>query len=209
MSIFRVSKSEAVYFDLFIDFASRAYESAQSLEELINDYTDIQTKVEKIQCQEHDCDKLVHEIMRKLNTSFVTPLDREDIESIGHVMDNVVDGIEAAAQCFTMYNVVAIKDEAKAMSALITRCTAELQMLMVELKRMKTSKTLQKLIIEINSIENEGDEIYRNALSALFKNESNAIDIIKWKDMYELLENTIDACEDVANIVEGVVMKHA
>lgn len=209
MSIFRVSKSEAVYFDLFIDFAGKAHVAAQKLEELINDYTDVDAKVEKISCQEHDCDKLVHEIMHKLNTSFVTPLDREDIDRIGHVMDNVVDGIEAAAQCFTMYNVTAIKDEAKAMSALITRCTAELQQLMLELKRMKKSKNLKKIIIEINSIENEGDEIYRNAINSLFLKEANAINIIKWKDMYELLENTIDACEDVANIVEGVVMKHA
>jgi uncharacterized protein len=209
MSIFRVSKSEAVYYDLFINFANKAYYAAQLLDELINDYTDIQTKVEKISCQEHECDKFVHEIMHKLNTSFVTPLDREDIERIGHVMDNVVDGIEAAAQCFTMYNVTTIKEEAKEMSKLIVRCTAELQMLMVELKRMKKSKTLQKLIIEINSIENEGDDIYRNALYALFQKEAEAKEIIKWKDMFELLENTIDACEDVANIVEGVVMKNA
>lgn len=209
MSIFRASKNDAVYFDMFIDFAQKAYDSAKSLDDLINDYTDIETKVKKIICQEQDCDKLVHAVMRKLNSSFVTPLDREDIDRIGHEMDNVVDGIEAAAQCFTMYNVTKIKEEAKAMSALIVRCTAELLQLMVELKRMKKSKTLQKIIIEINSIENEGDDIYRNALYGLFGQGADAVDIIKWKDMFELLENTIDACEDVANIVEGVVMKHA
>jgi uncharacterized protein Yka (UPF0111/DUF47 family) len=194
---------------MFIEFAQKAYESAKSLDELINDYTDIETKVGKIVCQEQDCDKLVHAIMRKLNSSFVTPLDREDIDHIGHVMDNVVDGIEAAAQCFTMYNVTTIKPEAKAMSALIVRCTAELLQLMVELKRMKRSTTLQQIIIEINSIENEGDDIYRNALNSLFVKDADAVEIIRWKDMFELLENTIDACEDVANIVEGVVMKHA
>jgi predicted phosphate transport protein (TIGR00153 family) len=209
MSIFRASKSEAAYFDMFIEFAQKAYESAKSLDELINDYTDIESKVQKIICQEQDCDKLVHAIMRKLNSSFVTPLDREDIDRIGHVMDNVVDGIEAAAQCFTMYNVKEIKEEAKAMSALIVRCTAELLQLMMELKRMKKSKTLQKYIIEINSIENEGDDVYRNALYKLFQNGTGTTEIVKWKDMFELLENTIDACEDVANIVEGVVMKHA
>jgi uncharacterized protein len=209
MSIFRVSKNESVYFDMFIEFAQKAYDAAKSLDELINDYTEIDGKVKGIICQEQDCDKLVHAIMRKLNSSFVTPLDREDIDHIGHVMDNVVDGIEAAAQCFTMYHVTEIKEEAKAMSALIVRCTAELLQLMVELKRMKKSKTLQKIIIEINSIENEGDDIYRNALYSLFMNGAPTTEIIKWKDMFELLENTIDACEDVANIVEGVVMKHA
>jgi predicted phosphate transport protein (TIGR00153 family) len=209
MSIFRVSKSEAVYFDMFIDFAQKAHEAAISLEDLINDYTDIETKVQRIVNQEQECDKLVHAIMRKLNSSFVTPLDREDIDHIGHVMDNVVDGIEAAAQCFTMYNVTQIKEEAKAMSALIVRCTAELLQLMIELKRMKKSKTLLKIIIEINSIEHEGDDVYRNALYGLFVKGADGVEIIKWKDMFELLENTIDACEDVANIVEGVVMKHA
>jgi uncharacterized protein Yka (UPF0111/DUF47 family) len=209
MSIFRVSRNESVYFDMFIDFSVKANEAAKLLEELIDDFTDVGSKVERINCKEHDCDILVHDIMRKLNSSFVTPLDREDIDRIGHVMDNVVDGIEAAAQCFTMYNVTAIKDDAKAMSALITRCTAGLMALMQELKRMKTSKTMHKIIIEINSYENEGDELYRNALNNLFLKESDPVDIIKWKDMFELLENTIDACEDVANIVEGVVMKHA
>jgi uncharacterized protein len=209
MSIFRVSKSEAVYFDMFIDFAQKAHEAAIFLEDLINDYTDIETKVQRIINQEQECDKLVHAIMRKLNSSFVTPLDREDIDHIGHVMDNVVDGIEAAAQCFTMYNVKQIKEEAKAMSVLIVRCTAELLQLMIELKRMKKSKTLLKIIIDINSIENEGDDIYRNALYGLFVEGADGVEIIKWKDMFELLENTIDACEDVANIVEGVVMKHA
>jgi uncharacterized protein len=209
MSIFRASKSEAVYFDMFIDFAQKAYEAAKSLDVLINDYTDVDAKVNGIIYYEQECDKLVHGIMRKLNSSFVTPLDREDIDHIGHVMDNVVDGIEAAAQCFTMYNVTQIRQEAKEMAALIVRCTADLLELMIELKRMKKSKTLQKIIIEINSIENEGDVIYRNALFNLFKHESVTTDIIKWKDMFELLENTIDACEDVANIVEGVVMKHA
>lgn len=209
MSIFRASKSETEYFDMFIEFARKAYDAAISLDELINEFTDIESKVQKIVNQEQECDKLVHAIMRKLNSSFVTPLDREDIDRIGHVMDNVVDGIEAAAQCFTMYNVKEIKEEAKTMSALIVRCTAELLQLMVELKRMKKSKTLQKYIIEINSIENEGDDIYRNALYRLFENGTGAAEIVKWKDMFELLESTIDACEDVANIVEGVVMKHA
>lgn len=209
MSIFRVSKSEAIYFDLFIQFAEKANKAALALDDLINNYTDVPKKVESIRVIEHDCDKLVHEIMHKLNTSFVTPLDREDIDRIGHVMDNVVDGIEEAAQSFSTYNVTVMRDEARAMSKKLLQCTVSLQDLMIELKNMRKSKRLKTLIIEINSIENEGDIVHSEALRKLFVSETNAVEIIKWKDLLALLENSIDACEDVANIVEGVVMKHA
>ena len=209
MSIFRVSKAEAVYFDLFTQFADKAHESAVALETLVNNYTDVDTQVCGIREIEHDCDKLVHAIMSKLNKSFVTPLDREDIDHIAKFMDNVVDQVEAAAQCFSTYNVTVIREQAKDLSAVITKSTALLQLLFIELKRMKKSTTLHKHIIEINSLENEGDIIYRDALCDLFRNEKDPIEVIKWKDLYELLENATDACEDVANIVEGVVMKHA
>jgi uncharacterized protein len=94
------------------------------------------------------------------------------------------------------------------MAELIVACTKELKGVMVEMKNMKKSKELQKKIIEVNRIEDDGDNIFRSAVKNLFKNEKDAIEVIKWKEMYELLESTLDACEDVANIVEGVVMKH-
>lgn len=208
MSIFRISKSEAVYFDLFIQFAEKANKAALALDDLVHNYMDVPRKVESIRDIEHECDMLVHEIMHKLNTSFVTPLDREDIDRIAHVMDNVVDGIEEAAQSFQTYCVTCVRDEARTMSKQILRSTASLQELMVELKNMRRSKRLKPIIIEINSIENEGDAVYREALRRMFMEETGAVEIIKWRNLFMILENSLDACEDVANIVEGVVMKH-
>lgn len=209
MSIMRVSKKEGIFFDWFIEFAQLANKAAEALEDLVHDYTDVSEKILIIEKYESECDLLVHNIFARLYTSFITPIDREDIDRIAHEMDDIVDNIEAAAHRFRMYNVSEIKDEAKALSCLITLCTSELVDLMVELKIMKKSKTLQKKIIEINRIENEGDNTYRAAIRELFLTGSDAVEIIKWKDMFEWLEDCIDACEDVANIIEGVVMKHA
>jgi predicted phosphate transport protein (TIGR00153 family) len=209
MSIFRVSKKEAVFFDWFIEFAQLANKAAEALEDLIHDYTDVSEKIVIIEKYENQCDLLVHTILERLNASFITPIDREDIDRIAHELDDVVDNIEASAHRFRMYNVETVKEEAKTLGCLITLCTAELVQLMTELKRMTKSKSLQKKIIEINRIENEGDNVYRNAIRELFLCETNAVEIIKWKDMFQLLEDSLDACEDVANIIEGVVMKHA
>ncbi len=124
-------------------------------------------------------------------------------------MDNITDDIEATAHRFNMLNVRSIPGDAVKLAKLITTCTNEVKNLMIELKNMKKSKTLNNIIIEINRLENEGDEIFRSAIAKLFVTEKDAIEVIKWKEIYEYLENTLDDCEDVANIVEGVVMKHA
>ena len=124
-------------------------------------------------------------------------------------MDNITDAIESTAHRFKMFNIKAITEETKKLTRLIVMCTDELKGVMVELKYMKTSKLLPKKIIEVNRIENEGDAIYREAIASLFANEKSTIDVIIWKEIYEFLEKTLDACEDVANIVEGVVMKNA
>jgi uncharacterized protein Yka (UPF0111/DUF47 family) len=108
-----------------------------------------------------------------------------------------------------MFNVKDIKEEAITLATLNVKCTKELNDVMIELKNMKKSTSLKGKVIEINRIENEGDDIYRNAIAKLFVTEKDPVEIIKWKEIYEYLENTLDACEDVANIVEGVVMKHA
>lgn len=147
--------------------------------------------------------------MKQLNKSFITPIDREDIYEIAKNLDNITDSIESTAHRFDMFNVKSITEDTKILSNLIVMCTDELKGIMIELKSMKTSKILTKKIIEINRIENEGDDVFRCAMASLFSNGMNAIDVIKWKGIYEFLENTLDACEDIANIVEGVVMKHA
>jgi predicted phosphate transport protein (TIGR00153 family) len=207
--MFRYTAKEAVFFDLFIDTATDTCRAAEMLEDLMNHFTNIQEKVQAIEDVEHTCDGHVHEMLEHLNRSFVTPIDREDIYMIAKVVDNITDDIESTAHRFTMFNINSAKDEAKKLTSLIVQSTKELKGIMEEFKHMKTSKSLNSKIIEVNRIEDEGDEIYRSAVKNLFASETNPIEVIKWKEIYEFLENTLDACEDVANIIEGGVMKHA
>jgi hypothetical protein len=207
--IFSLKKREDVFYDLFDETIEKALEAAYLLDELMNNYTDITRKIAHLKDIEHECDMHVHKIMKALNASFITPIDREDIYSIAKEMDTIVDTIEEAANKFELFHVTEIREEAKVMSKLIIACVTELKVVVNELRRMKRSKVLREKIIEVNRIENEGDVVYRKAIKSLFENETNALEVIKWKQIYEFLEDSIDACEDVANILEGVVMKHA
>jgi uncharacterized protein len=207
--MFRITAKEGVFFDLFVDTAADTCKAAKMLNELMENYVNVNDKIKAIEELEHKCDGHVHKMMEHLNRSFITPIDREDIYYIAKELDNITDDIESTAHRFRMFNVTEIKEDAKKISRLIIQCTEELTGVMSELKRMKTSKILKEKIIEVNRIEDEGDDIFRKAVQDLFVSETNAIEVLKWKEIYEYLENTLDACEDVANIVEGVVMKNS
>lgn len=207
--MFRITAKEGVFFELFVDTASDTCKAAKMLNELMENYVDVPQKIRAIEEAEHRCDGHVHKMMEQLNRSFITPIDREDIYLIAKELDNITDEIEATAHRFRMFNVQTIREDAKKLSKLIIQCTEELMGVMSELKKMKTSKVLKEKIIEVNRIEDEADDIFRSAVQNLFVAETDAIEVVKWKEIYEYLENTLDACEDVANIVEGVVMKNA
>lgn len=207
--MFRVTAKEEVFFDLFVETAKNTSKSADMLKELMTNYVNVNEKIKAIEETEHECDQHVHGILKQLNKSFITPIDREDIYLIAKEMDNITDAIESTAHRFRMFNVTSIKEDAIKIVGLIVQCTKELEGIMAEMKNMKKSTTLSKRIIEVNRIENDGDDIYRNAIANLFVSEKDAIEVVKWKEIFEYLENTLDAIEDVANIVEGVVMKHA
>ncbi len=207
--MFRVTAKEGVFFDLFVVTAEDTCKAARQLEELMINYINVDEKIGKLEEIEHRCDGHVHKMLEHLNRSFITPIDREDIFEIAKELDNITDAIESTAHRFRMFNVKSIKEDAISLVKLITQCTDELSGVMSELKKLKNSKTLKEKIIEVNRIENVGDDIFRCAMQKLFVCEHDPLEVIKWKEIYEYLENTLDACEDVANIVEGVAMKNA
>lgn len=207
--MFRITAKEGIFFDLFAATAVDTCKAAKLLEDLMTDYENVDEKIAALEEIEHKCDGHVHKMLEHLNRSFITPIDREDIFEIAKELDNITDAIESTAHRFRMFNVKSIKEDAITVAKLITQCTEELAFVMSELKKLKTSKTLREKIIEINRIENVGDDIFRNAIKKLFLCEQDALEVIKWKEIYEYLENTLDACEDVANIVEGVAMRNA
>jgi uncharacterized protein Yka (UPF0111/DUF47 family) len=205
----RVTKKEAVFFKYFSEMIDMAHEAAIGLEDLMTNFTDIEVKVHAITDVEHRCDLQVHLILQKLNAAFITPIDREDIYSIAKELDEIVDHIEETATRFIIYNIKEVKPAAIEVSKLITRSIVHLQVLLKEFAHVKVSESVINEVIEINRLENVGDEIYRNELTNLFLQESNAVELIKWEGIYTYLEKAMDSCEYVTNIIEGVVMKHA
>jgi len=181
--------------------AEHANRAASKLNDLINDYTNVDEIVAEIKKTEHECDQVFHRIMHQLNKSFVTPIDREDINLIASELDNITDTIEDAAHGFRMFNVTNMTDDAKVLSDLILKGTIELKAIILELKNMKTTKLLKPKVIEVNRLENEGDDICRSAMTTLFSGDVDTLEVIKWKQIYEILEGSLDACEKVATTV--------
>jgi uncharacterized protein Yka (UPF0111/DUF47 family) len=147
--------------------------------------------------------------MEALNKTFLTPIDREDIYEIARALDDVVDLIEATASRFVMFNITESREYAKVLADMISQCCKEIIKLMTAMKTMKKTQPLTASIIEINRLEDQGDNDFRIAVRALFTSNEPTIEVIKWREIYDFFEQTLDACEDVSDIVEGVVMKHA
>lgn len=206
--MFNIAPKEDKFYKLFIDYSQIIYNSAEKLKDFMYDLSNSEEKLKQIKDLEHQADKQLHEIIAQLNISFITPIDREDIYDIAKVMDDIVDNIESSASRFVMFNVSEATEEAKTLCDMIVQSTKEMITLMEEFKHMNKSKKIKDQIIEINRIEELGDTASRQAIRKLFTGEIPVIDVIKWREIYEFLENTLDSCETVANMVEGVVMKN-
>jgi len=192
------------YFRLFSELAANLDAAAQLLVKFMND-GDRQSIAAAILEHEHVGDKIVHDIVRRLNKSFITPLDREDIYDLVATADEVLDSIEEAAGKVLIYRVDEITSYARRQAEVIAKATPILRECMDNLEK---PKGLDERIIAVNSLENDGDRIEREALASLFEGDTKCTDIIKWKDIYETLESAIDECEHVANVIESIVLKH-
>lgn len=206
--MFKTTNKDLIFFDLFSVVMDDTCKAADILNDLFTNFTEIDSKIQAIEKLEHSCDRTIHDIIEHLNRSFITPIDREDIFIIAKNLDNIIDNIEETAQSLKLFAITKIRPESLEMAAGITKSTKVLSSLVGELKHMKTSKSTQSLIIEVNKIENEGDVIYNNIIQNLFTKEQNPVEIIKWKEIIEHMESTLDSCEDVANMIEGVVSKN-
>jgi len=204
-----ILKKETEFYSLFEEFTGKIIEVGKYYQDLVNDYTDVERKVMVLKTMETECDNMTHNILTKLNNSFVTPLDREDIYSITKGLDEIVDLIEEVGNRLLIFNVTELRPECTRFALQIMLCLRELDMLFKHLSEIKKNSIVREQIIEINRLENEGDVFFRETISDLFKNEKDPIELIKWKHLYEQMEACLDSCEEVANIVEGVVMKYA
>ncbi|MGP1569345.1 MAG: DUF47 domain-containing protein [Eubacteriales bacterium] len=207
--MFGLKKKEDVFYTLFIEYARKIEIVGETFLDLLKHYENVEEKVEKIKLYETECDQYAHDILNKLNVAFITPFDREDIYSVTKQMDDIVDCIEEASNRFVVFDVNEIRPEAIAIADLILQSTKELVVLFEHLPDLKKNNLVKTQIIEVNRLENEGDVIYREALMKLFREDINPIELIKWKHILEQIEESLDSCENVANIIEGVAMKYA
>ncbi len=192
------------YFRLFSELAANLDAAAQLLVRFMTD-GDRKNIAAAILEHEHVGDKIVHDVIRRLNKSFITPIDREDIYDLVSTTDEVLDNIQAAVDMVLLYRVGEITPQAKRQAEVIAKATPLLRECMDNLEK---PKDMDARIIAINSLENDGDRIHRDAMASLFDGGMSCTDIIKWKDIYENLEAAIDECEHVANVIESIVLKH-
>jgi predicted phosphate transport protein (TIGR00153 family) len=197
---------ENKFYDLFVEDAANMVAAARVLEQLMANYEDRERLASQLRDLEHAGDVLTHDIGRALEATFVTPFDREDILAFINRLDDVVDLIEEVADTFLLYGIEEPTEVAiQQVEIIVRQCEQIAQALGI----LRSFKGLDAFWIEIHRLENEGDRIVRRGIAELFKNGSDAVEVIKWKDLYSLLEEAIDACEDVANVIERIVVKHA
>lgn len=204
----RLFPKEIDFFEIFDQAAENMINGAVALVELFENFDDLENRVKKIHAFEHEGDLLTHETMRRLNKTFLTPIDREDIHALAARLDDVLDLIWAASDRFLLYKVRGKIDGVVELSRYLEDLAKAIHRAVKELKSKRYS-FVQDLCIEINRLENEADRVFREAVGKLFENEKDPIEVIKWKEILEHMENATDRCEDVANILEGIVLKHA
>jgi len=204
---FSIMPREPKFFDLFEKSVANVAKAAKELADFLEDYTNVPLKVARITELEHEGDAITHQIMEQLHRTFVTPLDREDIALLTERLDDVMDFIEDAANAMLLYRIEQPTTRAREMAAILVTMTSELVVAVPLLRNRSKMKEILGHCVEINRLENEADAILRHALAELF-DDTPIADVIKWREIYEHLETAVDRGEDVANVLEGVVLKH-
>jgi uncharacterized protein len=195
------------FFDLFEQQSQHIIKAAQLLHELVHHFADARAKAHAIKEVEHQGDLITHEIVKRLNTTFITPLDREDIHDLATRLDDVLDYIEAAAERLVVYRIKETTSASRAMAEVIAQMTHSMDRAIRCLRTMDPG--FHEHAVEVNRLENSADNLLRDSLAALFDEQADPIEVIKWKEIYETMEIVTDRCEDVVNVIEGIILKMA
>jgi uncharacterized protein len=198
------------FYDLFEQDTSNLVVAAEKLLDLFENYEDVEAKAKQLKDFEHQGDVITHEIIQRVHRTFVTPIDREDITLLAHSLDDVMDFIEAAGRTAHLYRIVEPTERARQLARIVAKVTHKLNEAMPRLRHREQYAWVLKQCVEINSLENEADDVQHAALVELFEVcHMDACEVIKWREIYEHLESATDRGEDVANVLEGIVLKHA
>jgi predicted phosphate transport protein (TIGR00153 family) len=197
------------FYDFFEKQAALTVEGVRLLKELLEDFTDVQRKVQEIKDVEHHADDVTHRAFELLHTQFITPFDRADIHRLLSRIDDVLDLADAAAERLWLYDVGSVVPEARELAGVLLAQARKMQDAVHGLRDIKDSKVILDACLEINVLENQADTLLRQALAHLFKSGSDTLRVIKWKEVLDLIETATDRAEDVANVIEGVVLENA
>jgi predicted phosphate transport protein (TIGR00153 family) len=205
---FRLIPKEESFYDMFEQIAGVLVSAAGVLVDATAKIDAVPENAKRMERLEHDADVITHDIITRLNRTFITPIDREDIHRLASTLDDVLDLMEAATERFILYRVDTLRPEAHQIAKVIQEQVQQVQQMLPKLRHLRHEQILSHCI-EINRLENVADRILRDSIAALFDGTPNPLTVIKWRGLYELLEAATDKCQDVANTVEAIVLKNA
>jgi uncharacterized protein len=198
---------DTVFFDLFEGLSRHAVSCAEHLRQLARSFPDVQQYIQRIRAEEHEADELAHSALDRLDRTFITPFDREDIHTLVGGLDDIVDTIDALAKRFTLYHITTMEPAFVKQTDVLVEATAALSEAVYRLRKSRKLSQLSDKLIEIHRLENEGDDNNHAAVSKLFERD-DALYVMKWKEFYDLIESAVDGCEDVGNTLERIVLKN-
>lgn len=205
----RIFQKKDIFFELIEKSAEKIKEGGDAFLDLMRNFTDVKKKTERIKEIEKECDDITHEVFERLSTTFVTPIDREDIHLLISRLDDVMDMIYAVSERLYLFNVKEITPVALQLAEVYVKAVNEICEGIKHMRQLGKAFNILRHCVEINRLENEGDDLTRSAIGALFNGDYEPVYIIKWKEIYETLERGIDRCEDVANVMETIILKNA
>ena len=209
MAKFLITPRDTKFYDLFEQDTANLVTAAEKLVDFFENYEDVEVKANQLKDLEHQGDIITHEIIQRLHRTFVTPIDREDIALLAQTLDDVMDFIEAAGRTAFLYHITQPTERARQLTLIVARVTYQLNEVLPRLRHRDQFPRILEQCVEINSLENEADDVFHAALAELFDNPMDVGEIIKWREIYQHLEDATDRGEDVANVLEGIVLKHA
>lgn len=210
MARFILTPRDTKFYDLFEQDTGNLVVAAQALVDMFEEGCDSrETRAQQIKVYEEHGDSITHEIIKRLHRSFVTPIDREDIATLAHALDSVMDFTEAAARTLVLYRMSEPTPQARDLARIVHGVAIRLHEVMPSLRDRKQFARILRACVDINRLENEADAVHHAAQAELFESCTDAIEVIKWRELYQHLENATDLGEDVANALEGIVLKHA
>ena len=201
----RLIPKDQEFFNMFAELATRLTATARLLHELFDDPTQIGPKVAAIKKLEHEADQITHDVINRINRTFVTPIDREDIHMLASRLDNVIDKIDGASRRAQMFRIDERRDHAVQMCAILIRMGEAIE---GSVRSVKDPKAVVARSIEVKQLEEQGDAIYHEAVGGLFEGTPDALVVIKWKELYDKVEEALDECEDVANTLDSIALKN-